>query len=160
MFIKFIFNILARKCSRKSPEFLLLSEALTKSKNNSGVAKLLFLLLANLQNPVFETIQEPLDNIPKNENVKVNEFVDNHSFQEQIDTLTREKEQLYKEISDLRSSLDRNRLELDSTRSDLEQHKARASKTLLEKEKLIAELKSNTTSGSDDVALMEMNQLR
>ncbi|XP_076301167.1 golgin A5 [Lasioglossum baleicum] len=79
---------------------------------------------------------------------------------EKLQSLYTERMQLFKQIAELQSALERSRLELNSTRSDLEQHKARALKTLQEKEKLIAELRSNETTGVDDTMFMELNQLR
>ncbi|XP_017755988.1 PREDICTED: golgin-84 [Eufriesea mexicana] len=79
---------------------------------------------------------------------------------EKLQSLCTEKIQLSKQIVELQSVLERSRLELNSTRSDLEQHKARALKTLQEKEKLITELRCNETTGMDDTTIMELNQLR
>ncbi|CAK9826389.1 Golgin subfamily A member 5 [Anthophora retusa] len=79
---------------------------------------------------------------------------------EKLQSLCTEKVQLSKQIVELQSALERSRLELNSTRSDLEQHKARALKTLQEKEKLIAELRCNESTGMDDTTIMELNQLR
>lgn len=80
---------------------------------------------------------------------------------EKLQSLYIEKMQLYKQVTELQSALERNRLELNATRFDLEQHKARALKTLQEKEKLIAELRSNESTGTvDDTMIMELNQLR
>lgn len=79
---------------------------------------------------------------------------------EKLQSLYTEKVQLSKQTVELQSALERTRLELNSTRSDLEQHKARALKTLQEKEKLIAELRSNESTGMDDTTIMELNQLR
>ena len=79
---------------------------------------------------------------------------------EKLQSLYAEKVQLSKQTVELQSALERTRSELNSTRSDLEQHKARALKTLQEKEKLIAELRSNESTGMDDTTIMELNQLR
>nr|XP_033330607.1 golgin-84 [Megalopta genalis]XP_033330608.1 golgin-84 [Megalopta genalis]XP_033330609.1 golgin-84 [Megalopta genalis] len=79
---------------------------------------------------------------------------------EKLQSLYTERVQLFKQIAELQSVLERSRSELNSTRSDLEQHKARALKTLQEKEKLIAELRSNEFTGVDDTMFMELNQLR
>lgn len=79
---------------------------------------------------------------------------------EKLQSLYTEKVQLSKQVIELQSALERSRLELNSTRSDLEQHKARALKTLQEKEKLIAELRCNESTGMDDITIMELNQLR
>ncbi|XP_076677083.1 golgin A5 [Andrena cerasifolii] len=79
---------------------------------------------------------------------------------EKLQSLYTEKVQLSKQTVELQSALERTRSELNSTRSDLEQHKARALKTLQEKEKLIAELRSNESTGMDDTTIMELNQLR
>ncbi|XP_043264031.1 golgin-84 [Colletes gigas] len=79
---------------------------------------------------------------------------------EKLQSLYTEKVQLSKQVIELQSALERSRSELNSTRSDLEQHKARALKTLQEKEKLITELRSNESTGMDDTTIMELNQLR
>ncbi|XP_043524449.1 golgin-84 isoform X1 [Frieseomelitta varia] len=79
---------------------------------------------------------------------------------EKLQSLYAEKVQLSKQIIELQAALERSRSELNSTRSDLEQHKARALKTLQEKEKLIAELRCNESTGMDDITIMELNQLR
>lgn len=71
-----------------------------------------------------------------------------------------EKLEQSKQIIDLQSIIDRNRQELNSIRSELEQHKARALKTLQEKEKLITELKSNAPTAMDEAIIMELNQLK
>ncbi|XP_014479825.1 PREDICTED: golgin-84 [Dinoponera quadriceps] len=65
-----------------------------------------------------------------------------------------------KQIMDLQFIIDRNRQELNSVRSELEQHKARALRTLQEKEKLISELKSDTSTATDEATVMELNQLK
>lgn len=78
----------------------------------------------------------------------------------QLQYLEAEKKDLSKQLIELQSALERGRLELNSTRSDLEQHKARAIRTLQEKEKLIVELRCNKSTGMDDATAMELNQLR
>jgi len=79
---------------------------------------------------------------------------------EKLKTLEIEKLQQSKQIMDLQFVIDRNRQELNLIRSELEQHKARALKTLQEKEKLIVELKSNAPIAMDEVTIMELNQLK
>lgn len=79
---------------------------------------------------------------------------------EKLKALEVEKSQQSKQITDLQFVIDRNRQELNLVRSELEQHKARALKTLQEKEKLIAELKNNAPTAMDEVTLMELNQLK
>lgn len=79
---------------------------------------------------------------------------------EKLKAFEAEKLEQSKEIMDLQFIIDRNRQELNSVRSELEQHKARALKTLQEKEKLIAELKSNTSTAMDEATDMELNQLK
>lgn len=79
---------------------------------------------------------------------------------EMLKTLEIEKLQQSKQIMDLQFVIDRNRQELHLIRSELEQHKARALKTLQEKEKLIIELKSNAPIAMDEVTIMELNQLK
>lgn len=79
---------------------------------------------------------------------------------EKLKTLEIEKLQQSKQIMDLQFVIDRNRQELNLIRSELEQHKARALKTLQEKEKLIVELKSNAPITMDEVTIMELNQLK
>ncbi|XP_015179018.1 PREDICTED: golgin-84-like isoform X1 [Polistes dominula] len=68
--------------------------------------------------------------------------------------------QILKEMADLQTALSRSRLELLSTRSELEQHKARAFRILQDKEKLIAELRRSEFAGIDDATLVELKQLR
>lgn len=79
---------------------------------------------------------------------------------EKLKTLEIEKLEQSKKIIDLQSVIDRNKQELNSIRSELEQHKARALKTLQEKEKLITELKSNVPTAIDEATIMELNQLK
>ncbi|XP_011168566.2 golgin-84 isoform X1 [Solenopsis invicta] len=79
---------------------------------------------------------------------------------EKLKALEMEKLEQSKQIVDLQSVIDRNRQELNSIRSELELHKARALKTLQEKEKLIAELKSNAPTAMDEATIMELNQLK
>lgn len=79
---------------------------------------------------------------------------------EKLKSLETEKMEQSKQIINLQFVIDRNRHELNSIRSELEQHKARALKTLQEKEKLIAELKSNASTAMDDATIMELNQLK
>jgi len=99
---------------------------------------------------------------------KQNEFLGKQTdFQKEIVVLNEklkalevEKLEQSKQVVDLQSIIDRNRQELNSIRSELEQHKARALKTLQEKEKLIAELKSNAPTAMDEATIMELNQLK
>ncbi|XP_066589036.1 golgin-84 [Prorops nasuta] len=79
---------------------------------------------------------------------------------EELESLENEKLKFLRQIEEMQVALDRNRVELSTTRSELELHKARALKTLQEKEKLIAELKLNTISNTDETTIMELNQLR
>ncbi|CAL1683924.1 unnamed protein product [Lasius platythorax] len=79
---------------------------------------------------------------------------------DKLKALEIEKLQQSKQIMDLQFVIDRNRQELNLVRSELEQHKARALKTLQEKEKLIAELKNNASRAMDEVTIMELNQLK
>lgn len=79
---------------------------------------------------------------------------------EKLKVLETEKLEQMKQIMDLQFVIDRNRQELNSVRSELEQHKARALRTLQEKEKLITELKSNAPTAMDEATIMELNQLQ
>ncbi|PBC28671.1 golgin-84 [Apis cerana] len=79
---------------------------------------------------------------------------------EKLQSLYTEKMQLSKQVIELQFALERSRSELNSARSDLEQHKARALKTLQEKEKLIADLRCNESTKMDDTTIIELNQLR
>lgn len=79
---------------------------------------------------------------------------------EKLKALEAEKLEQSKQIMDLQFIIDRNRQELNTVRSELEQHKARALKTLQEKEKLITELKSNASTAMDEATVMELNQLK
>lgn len=83
-----------------------------------------------------------------------------NALRDKLQSFSVERTQFSKRISELQSTLDRNRTELTSTRSELEQHRARALKTLQEKEKLIVELRGNANAGSDEATAMELNQLR
>lgn len=78
---------------------------------------------------------------------------------EKLKALEIEKLQQSKQIMDLQFVIDRNKQELNLVTSELEQHKARALKTLQEKEKLIIELKNNAPIAMDEVTIMELNQL-
>lgn len=81
-------------------------------------------------------------------------------LKERLSRLESERTDVLKKLTETQSTLERNKSELNSTRSELEQHRARALKTLQDKEKLIAELRGNATTGLDDATLMELNQLR
>ncbi|KAL0118860.1 hypothetical protein PUN28_009472 [Cardiocondyla obscurior] len=82
------------------------------------------------------------------------------ALNEKLKALETEKLEQSRQIIDLQSIIDRNRQEMNSIRSELEQHKARALRTLQEKEKLITELKSNTPTAMDEATIMELNQLK
>lgn len=79
---------------------------------------------------------------------------------EKLKAFEADKLEQSKQIMDLQYIIDRNRQELNSIRSELEQHKARALKTLQEKEKLIVELKNNASTAMDEATVMELNQLK
>ncbi|XP_011154634.1 golgin subfamily A member 5 [Harpegnathos saltator] len=79
---------------------------------------------------------------------------------EKLKAFEAEKLEQSKQIMDLQFIIDRSRQELNSIRSELEQHKARALKTLQEKEKLIAELQNNASTAMDEATVMELNQLK
>lgn len=83
-----------------------------------------------------------------------------NALKDKLQTFGIERIQFSKTITELQSNLERNRSELNLTRSELEQHRARALKTLQEKEKLITELRGNANSGLDEASTMELNQLR
>ncbi|KAG8042213.1 hypothetical protein G9C98_000204 [Cotesia typhae] len=68
--------------------------------------------------------------------------------------------QYAREISGLQIVLERNRIDLQSTREELERHRARALKTLQEKDKLIAELKNSNLPVVADSTNMELDQLK
>lgn len=82
------------------------------------------------------------------------------TLSEKIKALETEKSEQSKQIMGLQHVIDKNRQELNSIRSELQQHKARALKTLQEKEKLIMELKGNPSATIDDATVMELNQLK
>ncbi|XP_063992305.1 golgin-84 [Diachasmimorpha longicaudata] len=83
-------------------------------------------------------------------------------LREKMDKVEMDNGQYVKQICDLKGILERSRLDLLSTRQELEQHRARAIKTLQEKEKLIAELRENKldTGVDSSATTMELNQLR
>lgn len=57
--------------------------------------------------------------------------------------------------------MEKTRSELNSVESELEQHRARALRTLQDRDKLIAELRNNSGAEMDDTSvLVELNQLR
>lgn len=122
----------------------------------------------NLDNPVDSANKQKHMKEMERHLEKQNEFLEKQTdFQkeivvlnEKLKTLEVEKLELSKQIIDLQSIIDRNRQELNSIRSELEQHKARALKTLQEKEKLITELKSNAPIAMDEAIIMELNQLK
>lgn len=103
------------------------------------------------------------------QNVLLNrQHIDNQKIIELLKEKLQQKEmsnlQFIKQISDLEGGLERTRMELQSTRQELEQHRARALKTLQEKEKLIIELRNNcfdnnSTETSTSIT-MELNQLQ
>lgn len=79
---------------------------------------------------------------------------------EKLRALEAEKSEQSKQIMNLQFVIDRSRQEMNSIRSELEQHKARALRTLQEKEKLIVELRNNTSTAMDEAVIMELNQLK
>lgn len=81
-------------------------------------------------------------------------------LKDQIQCLEGDRARYIKDQADLKTTLERTRSDLDTTRSELEQHRARALKTLQEKEKLISELRSNSSVEADDTNAMELNLIR
>ncbi|KYM94201.1 PREDICTED: golgin subfamily A member 5 [Cyphomyrmex costatus] len=122
----------------------------------------------NLNNPIDLINKQKYTRELESHLEKQNEFLGKQTdFQkeivvlnEKLKALEMEKLEQSKQIIDLQSVIDRNRQELNSIRSELEQHKARALRTLQEKEKLIAELKSNAPTAMDEANIMELNQLK
>ncbi|XP_008545397.1 golgin-84 [Microplitis demolitor] len=80
-------------------------------------------------------------------------------LKEKLQLQETEVTQYVREISNLQSVLERNRLDLQSTREELERYRARALKTLQEKDKLIAELKYSNSPVIADSSDTELNQL-
>lgn len=122
----------------------------------------------NLDNPIDSANKRKYIREVERNLEKQNEFLGKQTdyqkeivvLNEKLKALEVEKLEQSKQIIDLQSIIDRNRQELNSIRSELEQHKARALKTLQEKEKLITELKSNTPTAMDEAIIMELNQLK
>lgn len=122
----------------------------------------------NLDNPIDSANKRKYIKEMERHLEKQNEFLEKQTdyqkeivvLNEKLKTLEVEKLEQSKQIIDLQSIIDRNRQELNSIRSELEQHKARALKTLQEKEKLITELKSNAPIAMDEATFMELNQLK
>lgn len=122
----------------------------------------------NLDNPIDSANKRKYIKEMEGHLEKQNEFVGKQTdyqkeivvLNENLKALEVEKLEQSKQIIDLQSIIDRNRQELNSIRSELEQHKARALKTLQEKEKLITELKSNAPTAMDEATIMELNQLK
>ncbi|XP_058801609.1 golgin-84 isoform X2 [Phymastichus coffea] len=97
----------------------------------------------------------------KEQQVKAEYTKEIESLRDKINTITSERTRFIREISDLTSTLEKTRFELNAVESELEQHRARALRTLQERDKLISELRSNSTSELDDTSvLVELNQLR
>ncbi|KAL7303671.1 hypothetical protein TKK_0003814 [Trichogramma kaykai] len=85
------------------------------------------------------------------------------SLNEKVNSLTTEKINSEREISNLNAIIERTRSELKSVESELDQHRARALKTLQERDKLILELRNNSSSSQDiddTSVLVELDQLR
>ena len=83
------------------------------------------------------------------------------TLKEKVNLYSTEKTRLMREITEQSSTLEKTRSDLNSVESELEQHRARALKTLQERDKLIAELRNNSSSELDDTSvLVELNQLR
>ncbi|XP_014203410.1 golgin-84 [Copidosoma floridanum] len=84
------------------------------------------------------------------------------ALHEKINNFSSERTRFIREISDLTSTLEKTRYELSSVESELEQHRARAMKTLQERDKLIADLRnnSNRTEIEDTSVSVELDQLR
>lgn len=122
----------------------------------------------NLDNPIDSANKRKYIREMERNLEKQNEFLGKQTdyqkeivvLNEELKALEIEKLEQSKQIIDLQSIIDRNRQELNSIRSELEQHKARALKTLQEKEKLITELKSNAPTAMDEATIMELNQLK
>ncbi|KAK0096657.1 hypothetical protein PV326_004797 [Microctonus aethiopoides] len=107
-----------------------------------------------------------LKNLEERNELLCRQYNDNQKeivmLKEKLHLLEIENGQYLKQISDLKSMLERNRLDLQTTQQDLEQHRARALKTLQEKEKLISELRDNNSPiGLDNSTTnMELHQLK
>lgn len=123
----------------------------------------------NLDDPIDSANKRKyIGEIEKQEMEKQNEFLRKQTdyqkeimfLNEELKALEVKKLEQSKQIVDLQSVIDRNRQEINSIRSELDQHKARALKTLQEKEKLIVELKSNAPTAMDEATIMELNQLK
>jgi phage host-nuclease inhibitor protein Gam len=99
--------------------------------------------------------------IDKENQLRIEYLKEIESLQEKISLLTSERTRFIKEIADLSSTLEKMRCELNSVESELEQHRARALKTLQERDKLIAKLRDNSEAELEDTSVLdELNQLR
>ncbi|XP_046609401.1 golgin-84 [Neodiprion virginianus] len=142
-------GILQREFEHKFNSQKLENETLVKSSKDSDLRKDLKSAQRNL-----EEKDEQLDKQQTDHQKEI------HFLKEKLICSENKRAEIAKQLTESQSVLERNRLELSSTRSELEQHRARALKTLQEKEKLIAELRGNATTGLDDVTLMELDQIR
>ncbi|XP_054006548.1 golgin-84 isoform X1 [Hylaeus anthracinus] len=133
----------------KEKQEIMETDKLINSSDNKNIRKYL--------KEVEKNLEERNELLGKQETDHQKEII---VLSEKLQSLHTERVQLSKQVAELQSALERSRSELNSTRSDLEQHKARALKTLQEKEKLIAELRCNESTGVDDTMIMELNQLR
>lgn len=136
-----------------------------KVESNNSKADMLDNLTDPVENKSVEKyIKEMEKNLEKQNELLGKQETDHQKeiiiLNEKLKTLEMEKLQQSKQIMDLQFVIDRNRQELNLVRSELEQHKARALKTLQEKEKLIAELKNSAPTAVDEVTVMELNQLK
>ena len=118
------------------------------------------MLLDNGPSVILDKIEDV--SILKKQELMLAEYLNEiESQKEQISSLAAEKLRFVREIEELGASLEKARNELKSVESELEQHRARALKTLQEREKLISELRNNSGKESDDSSILtELTQLR
>lgn len=104
---------------------------------------------------------ESTKTVDREEQIKAEYTKEIESLREKLNTVTSERTRFIREITDLTSTLEKTRFELNAVESELEQHRARALRTLQERDKLISELRSNPSAELDDTSvLVELNQLR
>lgn len=82
-------------------------------------------------------------------------------LKEKLSALSTERTWFQREIAELTSALGKTRSDLKSMESELEQHRARALKTLQERDKIISDLRTDHRSESDETSIpVELNELR
>lgn len=82
-------------------------------------------------------------------------------LKEKLTALTNERAWFHREVVELTSTLEKTQSDLNSMESELEQHRARALKTLQERDKIICDLRKDHRSASEETSIpAELNELK